>query len=148
MASDVTADSASSPRILPPFEDGELMWAAASYVFWPFLPIPMLLTARREEPYLRFHFVQSVVFGFLTTVAFALFTALIVFVYRTAGTPEGVGVGVLYVSLFGMWLLGLLFCFAWFMVFAWRAGRGDVFRVVFLGSVIERWVINGMRGPD
>ena len=135
-------------EILPPYDDGELMWAGASYVFWPLLPGPLLLTARREEPFLRFHFIQALLFGVLSTVGFAVFTLVVVYVYRSAGTPDGVGMGMLYVSMFGVWLLGLLFYFAWFMIFAWRAGRGDVFKVFLIGPLIAHWVIGGMQGME
>jgi uncharacterized membrane protein len=48
-------------------------------------------------------------------------------------------------GLFIGWLVGLLFCFTLFMVFAWRAGRGDVFRILIIGSMVEGWVLAGIR---
>jgi uncharacterized membrane protein len=133
------------PEIVAPIDGAELMWAAASYVFWPILPPVMLLTARREQPYLRFHFVQSILFGLATSVGFVIFTAVLAWFYRSIGTPESIWVGAMLAGLFIGWLVGLLFCFTLFMVFAWRAGRGDVFRILIIGSMVEGWVLAGIR---
>lgn len=137
-----------TPEIVAPVDFGDLMWAAASYIFWPILPIPMLFTARREQPYLRFHFVQSLLFGIITTIGFSIFTLVLVLIYRGVGSPDSMGMAVVLIALWIGWLFGMLFAFAWFLIFAWRAGRGDVFRVVIIGGLVENWVLSGMRPTD
>lgn len=136
--------SAAPQEIAAPIDNAELMWASASYIFWPVLPGPLLLTAKREQPFLRFHFVQSLVFGFLMTVASTIFTVVIYYFYRGAGTPNDIAGGVFYVVLFSGWLLGMMFCCAWFLIFAWRAGQGHVFKILIIGPLIESWVLNSL----
>lgn len=137
-----------TPEIVAPVDGGDLMLAGASYVFWPVLPLAMLFTSRREQPYMRFHFLQSLAFGAITSFAFALFTVILLLTYRGVGSTESLWVGAMLVGLFVGWLLGLLFCFMWLMIFAWRAGRGEVFRMLVVGSMIENRVLSSMRPWD
>ena len=134
------ASATPPPEILVPFDAGDLMWAAAGYVFWPFVPAVMLCTSKREVPYLRFHFVQSLVSGGLVSVTFLLFTVVLVYFFRSVQSPDSIWLGFAYVGMYGGWLMGLLFCFTWFLLFAWRAGRGDLFKIIIIGPVIEQWV--------
>lgn len=129
-----------APALVPPVDNGALMTAAAGYIFWPVHPPLMLLRAERHETWLRFHLVQAFAFGAVTSTAFLVFTLMLGFVFRRI-TPESLWFGAFLTGIFVAWLIALLFCFCLFLAFAWRAGRGDVFRVPVIGAAVEQWVL-------
>lgn len=144
MAYEDPAHPAVQFEIVPSVDNADLMWAGASYVFWPILPLPMLFTARGDVPFCRFHFLQSFFFGLGLTSAFVVFSVVLSYVFYSIQPGESMSVGITFVIMFGGWLLVFLLCFVWFMIFAYRAGRGDVFKVLLIGNVIEGWIISRM----
>lgn len=129
------------PAIVPPVDNGALMSAAAAYIFWPVYAPFMLWQTPRHETYLRFHCAQALLFGASTSVAFLLFTLVLAWIFRGV-TPESIMFGMVLTAMFSAWMVVLLFLFCLYMVFAWRAGRGDVFRVLVAGPMLERWVLS------
>lgn len=129
------------PAIVAPVDNGALMSAAAAYIFWPVYPPFMLLQTPRSETYLRFHYVQAMLFGAITSIGFIIATVILASIFRGV-TPESLWFGAMLTAVFTGWMVALLFLFCLFLVFAWRAGRGDVFRVLIIGSMLEHWVLS------
>lgn len=131
------------PAIIAPIDNGALMSAAAAYIFWPVYPPLMMLQTPRSETFLRFHYAQAMGFGALASGGFLFFTLILSWIFRGV-TPESLWFGVALTAVFVGWLAMLLFLFCLVLVFAWRAGRGDVFRILVLGAMLERWVLTSV----
>lgn len=128
------------PAIVAPVDNGSLMSAAAAYIFWPVYPPFMMLQTPRSETYLRFHYAQAMGFGAITSVVFIVITVILASIFRGV-TPESLWFGAMLTAVFLGWVVALLFLFCLYLLFAWRAGRGDVFRVLIIGAMLERWVL-------
>ena len=137
------AVSAPAEEIASPLDADDYMWASASYVFWPVLSAPLLLTHKRSVPFVRFHCIQSLIFGFSTLVAFVLFTVVLVTFFRHAASPQATWHGLFFVGLFALWLFSLFGLFVSTLFCAYRAGRGDVFKIPIVGGFAERLTLEG-----
>lgn len=54
--------------ILPPLSSEDKMMAGSCYPFWPVIPIFVLLSSKRQDPFLAFHAVQALAVGLTTSV--------------------------------------------------------------------------------
>ncbi len=79
-------------------------------------------------------------FGALSGIAFLAFTGMVLVFFRSAGT-QAPAMGLVFVGIFGTWLVGLSFLFLTFMYLAWRAFSGDVVKVPLIGGIVEDRVL-------
>ncbi len=71
-------------KLLPPLEPQDSMIAAMAYPFWPLMGPYILLSDKKNEPFVRFHAMQGIAVGAIVT-AFALFALIIsAFLFRSA----------------------------------------------------------------
>jgi uncharacterized membrane protein len=60
----------------PPVSQDEKLWAALSYLLWPFVPIIVLMNnGKRQQSTLRYHAVQALVAGIVLALAIWLVLA-------------------------------------------------------------------------
>lgn len=118
----------------------EMMWAGSAYVFWPLVWLALFMSPKKEVPFVRFHVYQALVFGGLSSFGFLVLTGIIYVVFRNAGA-QSAAMGMFFVGLFGAWLFVFLVLFLLFCYYAYRAGRGDLVRVPFIGGLVEQWVL-------
>jgi uncharacterized membrane protein len=133
-------DDQPAPEILAPLDQDVLMWSASTYIFWPILWLPMLFYSKRDAEFLRFHWMQSTIFGAISSFIFLAVTGLVYFLFRSGGTT--VGVSVVLLGLFAAWLFVFFVLFVLFLYFGYRAGRGDVFRIPLIGGFCESFILN------
>ena len=112
----------------------DMMWAACAYIFWPVLWLPLMLSERRNAPFVRFHAVQAALLGLVSTVMVVLGTGALTLFYSQF-IPQSIGVGVVMMLLFCGWLLAVLLILAVFLYLAWQAARGNSPRVPVLAGV-------------
>ena len=98
-------------------------------------------------PYLHFHGLQALFLQFAICTGLALFSLFLWAVFRFSSAP-GVWVGFIYVGLFALWLMAGMGGFLAVLVCAWRAGRGDVYKVPVLGDMAEHRVLAAMADAD
>ena len=96
------------------------LWAALSYIFTPFVPIiALLLEDKKDNPYVRFHAVQSLVWG--------VFLGILIFV-----------------TIFGSFLI-IGFCLVPLVIiaglmtfyYAYKAYQGDEFKIPVITDMIR-----------
>lgn len=118
--------------------------AALSYI-WIVGVIFYLM--EKENSFIRFHAMQSILFGIANTVimmVLVLVGVVLTFVFGIGGAMAGGGVGTL-VSLF-IWLIWLLFwligiaLFATLIVAAIKAYQGHKFKLPIIGNMAEKIV--------
>lgn len=119
------------------------MWAASAYIFWPILWLALLLSPRKEVPFVRFHAAQGAIFGAASSLFLIVVTVAIMVLFRNSGT-QSLALGMVFVGVFGAWLFLAGFLFLLFLYYAWRAGRGDMVRVPIVGSMVEQWVLGSL----
>ena len=124
-------------EILPPLSEEDRMLAGLGYPFWPVVPPLVLLSSRREEPFVHFHALQALALGLVSTgggLLLALFTWLVLKVLP-GSSPTFSGVVGLGVFAFGFF--SVLFYFGFLFFTAWRAAAGRFLRLPFLGAWAE-----------
>lgn len=124
-------------EILPPLSEEDRMLAGLGYPFWPVVPPLVLLSARREEPFVHFHALQALGLGVVSSgggLVLALFTWLVLKVLP-GNSPTFSGVVGLGVFAFGFF--SVLFYFVFLFFTAWRASAGRFLRLPFLGAWAE-----------
>ena len=129
------------PSIPIPIDLDDLMWAAACYVFGPLLCLPLLLSHKREVPYILFHALQALVASVLGGVLLVAFSLVLWMIFNFIVVPGSMIVATVQVGLLGIWLLAGLAMFVLFAICAFRAGRGEVFKLFLCGDMVENRVL-------
>jgi len=66
-----------APFSSPEITSDDKLWAALDYVFWPIIPIIMLLMEdKKNRPFIKFHSIQSLVVGVVLAVVVAIVAPL------------------------------------------------------------------------
>ena len=117
--------------------EDDKMLAGLCYLFWWLVSWIVLISPKRNLPYLKFHALQSIFSGALVTLLYAmLWIVFLVITHSVPGTDFTSGV------MLGLGFLGLIFVgciiFSIFFYFAYRAWQGSPFRLPFLGSIAAR----------
>lgn len=134
-------------KILPPLQEEDSMLAALSYPFWYIVSWLILLSGKKDDPFVRFHAIQSLVFGAATSVASLFITLMFCGIFRLVPSAAKIlkgevwkgymWQGVIYVILF------TLLCFILFIIsvvvfyYAYRAYKGEYFKIAIIGARIE-----------
>ena len=111
----------------------DMMWAACSYLFWPFMWLILLFSERKDVPFVRFHTAQATLTGLVCTGGFSLGTMLLTLFYKQF-IPESLSGGVFMMALFAGWLVALLLIALWFLYLAYQAAQGASPRVPLIAS--------------
>jgi uncharacterized membrane protein len=127
-------------EFLPPLTAEDKMLCGLAYPGWFIGPIFVLLSPKKQDPFLCFHSIQGLLVGLVSMVLeLALLAAVWIFfqVAPNGGTPMS---GLVGVTLFGSGLCAtmLLFLVAFFL--GWRASSGQYLKLPILGPLAERWM--------
>lgn len=106
--------------VISPVADDDRWWAALSYIFSPLVPIiALLMEDKKNNPYVRFHAIQSLVWGV------ALFVMVFVTVFASF-------------LIIGFCLVPLVFVMALAtFYFAYKAYQGEEFKIPLVTDLIH-----------
>jgi uncharacterized membrane protein len=118
--------------------------AALSYIWIVGL---IFFFIEKENRFVRFHAMQSIIFGIANTVimgALAVLAIILTFAFSIGGAVVGGGAGMLvqllvWVVWLIFWLLALLFL-AGLIFAAYKAYQGEKFKLPFIGNMAEKIV--------
>ena len=125
-------------KFLPPLAEEDKMLAGVCYPAWLVVPAFVLLTPKKNDPYVCFHAVQAVMLGVYSSLA-QLFLLLAVWIFFQIVPKSGTTLsGVVGVAMFSSGLLVslVLFLLAFFM--GWRAALGHYLKLPGIGGWSER----------
>ena len=123
--------------ILPPLSSEDKMMAGSCYPFWFVVPLFVLLSSKRQDPFLAFHAVQALAVG-LTTSALSVVGLFLLWVsYSSLPTSWMMTSGAIGVVLMLAALAFGGFCFLAQIFLGWQASSGRFLRVAGLGDLCE-----------
>ncbi len=123
--------------ILPPLSSEDKMMAGSCYPFWPVIPIFVLLSSKRQDPFLAFHAVQALAVG-LTTSALSVVGLFLLWIsYSSLPTSWMMTSGAIGAVLMLAALAVGGFCFLAQIFLGWQASSGRFLRVIGLGDLCE-----------
>ncbi len=123
--------------ILPPLSTEDKMMAGSCYPFWPVVPLFVLLSSKRQDPFLAFHAVQALAVG-LTTSALSVVGLFLLWVtYSSLPTSWMMTSGAIGALLMLAAMAFGGFCFLASIFLGWQASSGRFLRVAGLGDLCE-----------
>jgi len=123
--------------ILPPLSSEDKMMAGSCYPFWPVIPLFVLLSSKRQDPFLAFHAVQALAVG-LTTSALSVVGLFLLWIsYSSLPTSWMMTSGAIGAVLMLAALAFGGFCFLAMIFLGWQASSGRFLRVAGLGDLCE-----------
>lgn len=147
-------------KLLPPLEPQDSMLAGMAYPFWFAISPYLLLGQKKQEPFVRFHAMQSVVVGSIATMLTLLMLIIGAFLFSTAPSVSDitrtveqqnesetsqvnvrndsyVTQGCFSVGLFSSMMLFVAVEFAFILYCAYKAWNGVFYSIPFVGKYIE-----------
>lgn len=139
-------------EILEPLKEDDKMLAALMYPFWYVVSWMILASDRKREPFLRFHALQSLVFGGAATVGFVIFSFAIYIVFKVLSwlpfmRSTSPVVGIIFVLFFITWIIALFALAGLCLYYASRTAKGEVFKIFYLGNLVEQWMVSEPSQP-
>lgn len=129
-------------KVLPPISDDEKMLAGLPYVVWPVGSAFILLSRKREEPFLHYHAVQALAAGGVLAVALLALMLGLFLTFRVMPGSAQYGGAVLGMTVMlggGTLLMGVLLT-ALFL--GWRATEGEMLRLPIIGDFAEEKMLD------
>jgi uncharacterized membrane protein len=136
-------------KILPPLEEEDTMIAALGYPFWYIVTPLVFLSRKKDEPFVKFHVLQSLFFGLATLGACIILTLILAGIFNCVPSLKGIiregfvwkgyiwkGIG--FVILFIIFNFIFLVGFSMVLYYSYKALRGHYFKLPFIGSFIEK----------
>ncbi|MFN8606006.1 MAG: hypothetical protein U0931_00630 [Vulcanimicrobiota bacterium] len=123
--------------ILPPLSSEDKMMAGSCYPFWPFVPFFVLLSSKRQDPFLAFHAVQALAVGVTSAVLMVVGLFLMWVSFSSLPTSWMMTSGAVGVVLMLAFLAFGGFCFMAQIFLGWQASSGRFLRVAGLGDLCE-----------
>lgn len=123
--------------ILPPLSSEDKMMAGSCYPLWPVVPAFVLLSSKRQDPFLAFHAVQALAVGLTTSVLSVVGLFLLWISYSSLPTSWMMTSGAIGVVLMLAALAFGAFCFLAQIFLGWQASSGRFLRVAGLGDLCE-----------
>ncbi|ODT62673.1 hypothetical protein ABS71_15385 [bacterium SCN 62-11] len=123
--------------ILPPLSSEDKMMAGSCYPLWPVVPAFVLLSSKRQDPFLAFHAVQALAVGLTTSVLSVVGLFLLWVSYSSLPTSWMMTSGAIGVVLMLAALAFGAFCFLAQIFLGWQASSGRFLRVAGLGDMCE-----------
>jgi len=125
-------------EILPPLKDEDKMISGMCYPLWFVIPAMVLLSNKKNEPFLKFNALQALFLGLISSIGYVLVSFVVFFILRfiPAANPilgTFVFTCIVLMSIVFLALVILLF------YYANQALRGEFFQVPYLGKWIERF---------
>ncbi len=136
-------------KILPPMEEGDTMIAALGYPFWYIVSPIILLTRKRDEPFMKYHALQALIFGAALVVVQIILFLIMTGIFSCVPSLKGIirdgyvwkgymEKGCFFLSVFVIVILVYLVMMSFVLYFAFKAFRGDHFRIPFIGAMLEK----------
>lgn len=142
-------------KILPPLEEEDTMLAALSYPFWFITSWLILITKKKEEPFLKFHALQSLILGGVMTIGYFIIGMILVGIYHCTPSLKNIisgkvwqgymWQGVVFVILFSLFWLIYIIGSSIVFFFAYKAYRGGYFKIPYIGNYIENKYFSYLR---
>ena len=123
--------------ILPPLSSEDKMMAGSCYPFWPVIPAFILLSSKRQDPFLAFHAVQALAVGLTTSVLSVAGLFMLSVTYSSLPTSWMMTSGAIGAVLMLAALAFGGFCFLAQIFLGWQASSGRFLRVAGLGDLCE-----------
>ncbi len=113
------------------------MLSGLVYPAWFVAPFFVLASPKREDPFLHFHALQSILFGVFSTVAAFVLMIAIWVLMRVLPSSGGTISAFVGVAVFMGGMLGALMIFTMQLFLGWRATSGQFLRLPVLGDLAE-----------
>ena len=123
--------------ILPPLSTEDKMMAGSCYPFWPVIPVFILLSSKRQDPFLAFHAVQALAVGLTTSTLSVVGLFLLWASYSSLPTSWMMTSGAIGAVLMLAALAFGGFCFLAQIFLGWQASSGRFLRIIGLGDLCE-----------
>lgn len=123
--------------ILPPLSSEDKMMAGSCYPFWPVIPVFVLLSSKRQDPFLAFHAVQALAVGVMTSILSVVGLFLLWVSYSSLPTSWMITSGAIGAVLMLAALAFGGFCFLAQIFLGWQASSGRFLRIAGLGDLCE-----------
>ncbi|MBX3169158.1 MAG: hypothetical protein KF760_17265 [Candidatus Eremiobacteraeota bacterium] len=123
--------------ILPPLSSEDKMMAGSCYPFWPVVPLFVLLSSKRQDPFLAFHAVQALAVGLTTSTLSVVGLFLLWVTYSSLPTSWMMTSGAIGAVLMLAAMAFGGFCFLASIFLGWQASSGRFLRVAGLGDLCE-----------
>ncbi|MGV8124093.1 MAG: DUF4870 domain-containing protein [Candidatus Xenobiia bacterium LiM19] len=145
-------------KILPPMEEGDTMIAALGYPFWYIVSPLILFTRKREEPFMKYHALQALIFGAALVVAQIILFLIMIGIFSCVPSLKGIirdgyvwkgymEKGCFFLSVFVIVILIYCVMLSIVFYFAYKAFRGDHFRIPFIGVMLEKKYFSYLEDP-
>jgi uncharacterized membrane protein len=145
-------------KILPPMEEGDTMIAALGYPFWYIVSPIILLTKKRDEPFMKYHALQALIFGAALLVFQIIVFLIMLAIFSCVPSLKGIirdgyvwkgymEKGCFFLAVFIVVIFVYLILMSIVFYFAYRAFRGDHFRIPFIGAMLEKKYFSYLEDP-
>lgn len=126
-----------SDEVLPPLTTEDKMLSGLCYPFWMAVPLFVLASPKREDPFLCFHALQGLGLGIGGTVLSVLSLPFLWLMFNSLPTTYTMTAGFIGVFLLIAALAWLAVSFAAVIFMGWQASSGRFLRLPWLGDLCE-----------
>jgi uncharacterized membrane protein len=149
-------------KILPPLEDDDTMISALSYPFWYIASWMVFLSKKKEEPFIKFHTLQSLFFGMVMFLVNLVLTLIVYGIFRCVPSAAGIinqpehevvwkgymWKGVFFPVIFAIYLFLLFIGMIIVLYCAYKTYRGVYFKIPYIGQYIENRYFSYLKEAD
>ncbi len=126
-------------EILPPLQEEDKIIAGLCYPLWFLISWMVLISGKKNEPFVKFHAIQSLFLGGITTVGTLVLLFLLYLFFRIAPSSSLLGMGLfVIIVIIGVSVLFLAIT-ALIFYYAFKALNGEFFQIIFIGKLTERF---------
>jgi uncharacterized membrane protein len=132
-------------QLIPPLTEDEKMIAGSCYLLWPVVSPWVLLSQKKDNPFLLFHALQSIYLGGVTTVVSIISMLLMYLIFfnrnvsniaqETPNIERQLSCGVVSIMVFTIFLLGLSGIIFFLMWMGGKASAGKVLKLPIIGQI-------------
>jgi uncharacterized membrane protein len=124
--------------LLPPILEEDRMLSGLSYLAWFLVPPIILLSDKKNEPYVRFHALQGLFTGLAVSLA-SLVMLIFAWLFSLILARAEMAGGVIYVIIISVIAFLHLVLLGLVAFFAWRAHNGRYFRLPILAGLADHF---------
>lgn len=123
--------------VLPPLTSEDKMMAGSCYPFWPVIPFFVLLSSKRQDPFLAFHALQAIAVGVISSLLTVIGLFFLWISFSSLPASWIMTSGAIGVTLLLAFLAFAGFCFLTQIFLGWQASSGKFLRIAGLGDFCE-----------
>ncbi|MDQ7826748.1 MAG: DUF4870 domain-containing protein [Candidatus Eremiobacteraeota bacterium] len=136
-------------KILPPLEEEDTMLSALSYPFWYVTAWFVFFSRKKDEPFVKFHTIQSIAFGLAMSAGYLLLIFMLVGIFHCVPSLRKIiheqgfvwkgymAQGFFMVAVFLVFLLLFFVGLSLILYYSNKAWKGEYFKIPFIGQRIE-----------